>query len=379
MSHHEVIVIGVGCMGSATCSHLARRGVDVLGLERHSIPHDQGSSGHQSRIFRQAYFEHTNYVPLLKRAREGMMELNELGETTVYHETGALYIAPPGGEVVEGAHASALEHDITVERLDAAAIMDRYPMFTLPDDFIGLLEPTAGWVVPEEAIARQVEVARSHGAEIRENTIVTGWSATDAGILVETDAGHVTADRLVISSGAWTSDLLPDLPLQVSRQILGWLQPDELAPFTQGRFPVWAIELEDQSLLYGFPRLDDIDGPGGLKVARHWAAETCHPETVDRSRREGDEDDFLPHIARLLPTAVGPVSDIRICLYTNTPDGHFIIDRHPEHDNVVFAAGFSGHGFKFHSVIGEVLADLATVGSTPHPVSFLRLDRFTSG
>ena len=376
MTHYEVIVIGVGCMGSAACASLARRGVRVLGLEQHTIPTDLGSSGHQSRIFRLAYYEHPDYVPLLKQAYSGWQQLQIEADMPVFAETGGLYIGQAGGEFVEHSQASAIRHGLQYERLDKHEIESRYPVLELPDDFVGLYEQPAGMIFPERAIQAQADLARRHGAHLLEGVRVHSWEQTPSQCHVETDSGRFTSDRLVICSGGWTPELCPGIPLSVSRQILGWMQTPEPDLVSMEHFTTWAIELEDQSLLYGFPLCDGLDGPAGFKMARHLPGASCDPRTLVREAQPGDEDDFLSYARRFLPRAVGPVTDMKVCLYTNTPDKHFIIDRHPRHDRVFLATGFSGHGFKFQPIIGEILADLAVHGSTDQPIGFLGLDRF---
>ena len=209
MAHHEVIVIGIGCMGSATCASLARRGIKVLGLEQHTIPNDLGSSGYQSRIFRLAYYEHADYVPLLKQAYEYWQKLNDLADEPVLLETGGLYMGPEGGDFVELSQASAITHGLEFERLDADAIRARFPVFNIPDEFVGLFEQPAGVLLPELAIDLHAQLARSHGADLREGVRVTAWKQEGTGVTVETDAGTFTGDRLVICSGAWDNTALP--------------------------------------------------------------------------------------------------------------------------------------------------------------------------
>ena len=379
MSHYEVIVIGVGCMGASACASIAQRGVKVLGIEQYTIPHDMGSSGYQSRIFRIAYYEHADYVPLLKEAHAGWHELNQVADQTVFHETGGLYMGPQGGDFVEHSQSSAKAHDLEFERMDAKAIRNRFPVFNIPDSFAGIFEQPAGIVFPERAIEAQARIARKHGAELLEDTRVNSWKEEDGCITVESSGGTFTCDRLVICSGAWTQKLCPDLPLSVSRQVIGWMQTSDPELITWPNLVTWAIELPDQSLLYGFPLMDQLDGPAGFKMARHLPGETSDPDTMDRTPREDEESSFLEYAKQHLPSIIGEITDLKICLYTNTPDKHFIIDHHPEHDNVFIAAGFSGHGFKFQPIVGRILADLAIDGCTGHPIEFLSMDRFKTG
>jgi sarcosine oxidase len=377
MSNHDVIVVGVGAMGSATCLALARRGVRVLGLERHGIPHDQGSSHGQSRMIRCAYYEHPDYVPLLLRSWELWLQLCEEAGRSSLHATGGLYMGPPASEFVQASLHAAAEHGLEFERLDRGQLQNRFPQFDLPADFIGMHESKAGFLVPEWCIEDQVHLARTHGAEIHEHERVESWTCVGGGVQVQTAAGTYTAERLVLCAGAWMPELLTlPVPLQVTRQVLGWTQPKDPASLQRGTFPVWAIDCPGTGQLYGFPITKGLPGPCGFKVALHAPGATVNPDTVDREARPGDEATFLEHVQAWIPAAGTTVEAMRICMYTNSPDEHFIIDRHPEYERVTVATGFSGHGFKMSSVIGEILADLSTDGSTEHPVDFLSLRRF---
>ena len=377
MSSYDVIVVGVGAMGSATCLALARRGVRVLGLERHGIPHDQGSSHGQSRMIRCAYYEHPDYVPLLLRAWDLWLELAEDAGRTQLFDTGGLYVGPPGSEFVEASLHAASTYGLDHERLDRAQLHDRFPQFKLPDDYVGMFETKAGFLVPEWCIEDQVRLARAHGAEIREHEPVEDWSVDAGGATVRTAQGTCTARHLVLCGGAWMPTLLQaDLPLQVTRQVLGWMRPVDPAPLTLGTLPVWAIDCPGEGQLYGFPITDDVPGPSGFKAAMHAAGNAADPHTIDRQPTVGDESTFLDRVRRWIPAAGTDVEAMRVCMYTNTVDEHFILDRHPEFEHVTIATGFSGHGFKMSSVIGEVLADLSTEGRTDHPVEFLGHGRF---
>lgn len=377
MSSHDVIVVGVGAMGSATCLALARRGVRVLGLERHGIPHDQGSSHGQSRMIRCAYYEHPDYVPLLLRAWDLWLELADDAGRAQLFDTGGLYVGPPGSEFVEASLHAAGTYDLEHERLDRDQLRDRFPQFELPDDYVGMFETKAGFLVPEWCIEDQVRLARAHGAEIREHEPVEDWSADAGGVTVRTAQGTSTAQHLVLCGGAWMPTLQQAaLPLQVTRQVLGWMRPVDPAPLTLGTLPVWAIDCPGEGQLYGFPITDGVPGPSGFKAAMHAAGDPTDPHTIDRQAAAGDESTFLDRVRTWIPTAGTDVETMRICMYTNTVDEHFILDHHPHFEHVTIATGFSGHGFKMSSVIGEVLADLSTEGGTDHPVEFLGHARF---
>jgi sarcosine oxidase len=376
MSYHTIIV-GLGAMGSAAAHHLAKRNVKVLGLDQFSIPHDRGSSHGHSRMIRMAYYEHPDYVPLLRRAYELWSELDKDAREPVLHITGGIYMGPPAGHVVRGTLEAAKRHDLPHRLLHRAALAKAFPFFTVPDDYVGVIEPQAGFVLSEKAIALHAQLAMLGGAELHGHEPVLDWQATGTGVTVRTPRDTYLAERLIFCSGAWTGKLLSNLgvPLVVTRQILGWVWPKRHHNVYRrdANFPVWGIEQPDGSLAYGFPMMSDAPG---LKLARHAPGTPTTPDSIDRNASPDDEREIRDILSRYFPDADGPLLSLRVCMYTNSPDHHFIIDRHPAHENVFLAAGFSGHGFKFASVVGEVLADLAQHGRTDHPVDFLSLRRF---
>lgn len=372
----DVILVGVGAMGSSACYHLARRGRRVLGLEQFRVGHDRGSSHGQSRMIRTAYYEHPDYVPLLRRAYELWGELEHAAGLKLLHVTGGVYLGPADGGLVGGSLAAARLHGLPHELLSADALKERFAPFRLPPKWVALHEPAAGFLLPEAIVRAQADLAKRHGAEIREDEPVLGWADDGGGhLLVRTAAGAYRTKRLIVCGGAWSGRLLADLgvPLVVTRQVLGWVRPADPEPFALGRFPVWAAENPDGTLLYGFPV---PPGERTLKVAWHGPGAPADPDAVDRTANGADVATFLPALPHLLPGASGPVADMRVCLYTNSPDHHFVIDRHPRDERIAVACGFSGHGFKFASVVGELLADLATEGTTRLPTAILGLGRF---
>lgn len=375
--HFDVIVAGVGAMGAAACWHLARRGVRVLGLEQFELPHARGSSHGFSRMTRSAYYEHPDYVPLVRRANTLWSELEaETGERLL-HLVGGLYLGEPEGTLVRGSLESARRHGLAHERLGHAELRRRFPPFQLPEHWIGVHEPGAGYLLPELAISSLVVSALRHGAEIRAHEHILSWEREGDAFAVTTSRGRYRAGRLVVCCGAWSGRLLADLGIQlvVTRQVLGWVWPRDWQAFSADRFPVWMLELPGGPGCYGFP-LSTL-GPG-LKVGEHVPQRPTDPDQVAREPLPGDEETFRGCLRQYLPSADGPLLALRTCLYTNSPDGHFIVDRHPATPGVVLAAGFSGHGFKFAPVIGEALADLSTHGRTELPVGFLALGRFAS-
>ena len=376
MHHYEVIVIGVGTMGSATCYHLAKRGVKVLGLEQFGIPHEQGSHAGQSRIIRKAYFEHPDYVPLLELAYRNWREMERVSGAELYVPTGLLYLGDPEHAVMKGVKASAVQFGIPLERPNA----DAYPQIRVSAEQELLFEPDAGFVTPERSVLVHVDEAMKLGAEIRTQVEVGRWRVEGGGVVVETSSGSFSADRLVITAGPWTSKLVPLLKpkLEVTRQSLVWVMPEDPEAFQLGKFPCWVIAEEGlHGVYYGFPMLsvDRFQGPIGLKLAHHAPATICDPDQVDRNIYPEDSVPMVEVLRKCFRKGFKQLSAVKTCLYTNTADENFIIDQLPGHDNVYVAAGFSGHGFKFAAGIGEIMADLAVDRKTEYPVEFLRISR----
>ena len=375
---YDVIVIGLGAMGSATCYHLARRGHRVLGLERFDIPHANGSSTGFSRMIRMSYHEHPDYIPLLRSSFELWRTLEAQSGETLLHLTGGLYLGPPDGDLVGGAVRAAEKFSLPHTVLDRAELHQRFPQFSVPEDFVGMLEENAGFVLPERAIAAHALLAMRLGAELHGQEAVEHWETNGASVKVVTAKNVYHAGKIIFCGGAWTDHLVRDLgvPLLVTRQVLGWVWPKRPELFERGRIPVWNIDALDGTVHYGFPMM--ADNPG-FKLAHHSPGAPVNPDTVPRSVLPGDEGTFRGVLRRYIPDADGPLLSLRTCLYTNSPDKHFIVDRHPMHERVILACGFSGHGFKFAPVIGDALADLATKGVTAHPIDFLGLQRLQGG
>ncbi len=374
LDRFDVIVLGLGVMGTAAARELARRDLRVLGLEQHGIPNHLGSSHGESRVIRLAYYEHPDYVPLLVRSFDGWEAIGqECGERLLVR-TGGLYMGDPEGEFLSGTLRAAKEHGLEHEVWERDEVLRRFPMFALPAGAIGVREVKAGAILAERAVSALAAGALAAGAELHGHTAVTGWHADGGGVRVETARGAFEAERLVITGGPWSGGLLGELglPLRVTRQVAGWIQPPEPKCFAPEYFPVWGLDDPDGGFHYGFPILP---GRPGLKLARHYPGDPADPETVGRRPGPDDRAEIEAAAARALPGASGPLLSLSVCLYTNTPDGHFLIDRHPTAERVVFAAGFSGHGFKFAPVVGDALADLAIRGSTELPIGFLGLDR----
>ena len=373
-SSHDAIVVGVGGMGSATTYHLARRGLDVLGLERYDIPHTMGSSHGITRIIRRAYYEHPSYIPLVERAYDLWDDLAALSDRPVIHRTGSIDAGPPDDPVFEGSRRSCEEHDIPHEVLTGEELGERFPGYRLPEDYRALYQDDGGFVVPEQAIIAHTQAAQAEGAEIHARTRVDGWTETSGGgVRVETARGTYEADGLVLAAGAWNqklADALEGLAVP-ERQVLAWLQPERPELFQPDRFPVWNLSVPE-GRFYGLPVYD----VPGMKLGRyHHRDEQVDPDDWNRDPDAEDERLLREFAERYFPAGAGPTMGLATCMFTNSPDEHFILDTLPDHPQVAVGAGFSGHGFKFASVIGEVLADLVT-GGTDHPIEMFRLDRF---
>ncbi|PSP98263.1 N-methyl-L-tryptophan oxidase [Halobacteriales archaeon QS_5_70_17] len=372
---YDVVVIGVGGMGSATVYHLAQRGLDVLGLERFDVPHTMGSSHGITRIIRRAYYEHPSYIPLIERAYDLWDDLAEETGREVIHRTGSIDAAPKGNVVFEGSLRSCEEHDIPHEVLTGAELGERFPGYDLPDDYRALYQPDGGFVVPEQSIIGHVEAAQAAGATVRARERVYDWAEThDGGIRVETDNATYRADNLVLAAGSWNyklADALAGLAVP-ERQVLAWFQPERPELFEPAELPVWNISVPE-GRFYGLPI---YDVPGFKLGKYHHLDEQVDPDDWDREPGPADERILRNFAENYFPEGAGPTMRLATCMFTNSPDEHFILDTLPDHPQVAVGAGFSGHGFKFASVIGEVLADLAVEGGTDHPIDMFRLDRF---
>jgi len=366
VSHFDVIVVGLGGMGSAAAAHVSARGKRVLGIEQFQPAHDQGSSHGRSRVIRLAYFEDPAYVPLLRRAYELWRRLEDATGRRLLQITGGVMIGAPESDVVAGSLRSAREHQLAHEVLDAAEIHRRFPPMTAPAGTIGLFEHAAGIVFPEEAIRAHLDVAVDNGARLHFDERVDQWNVPASGKAnVRTARGDYECERLILAPGAWAQELfkIDWLPLVVEPQQLHWFKPaGGAAQFAADRFPVYIWDLGDGVQFYGFP----ADDEERVKVAFFRSA-----VTGEAAMREA----LRPCLPAL---AAGRLVETVHCKYTSTPDHHFVIGRHPEHANVTIASPCSGHGYKFASVVGEILADLSIDGMTRHPIDLFRPSRFTS-
>jgi sarcosine oxidase len=372
---YDVIVAGLGGMGSATAWQLAKKGYSVLGIERFSPSHDQGSSHGDSRIIRLAYFEDPAYVPLLKRAYELWSEAEIASGEDLFTETGGLMIGPSDSKTVAGALRSALEWNLGHQMLSYQDMRERYPQFILKEDEIALFEERAGFVRPERSCATHNQLAEQSGGDLHFGEQLLSWQPDGDGVQVITDKGTYRANRLVISGGSWNPKLLAELkiPMEVKRLTLFWFDVENMDEWQLGRMPIYIWEPDDIEQFYGFPAIDGPDG--GAKVAYFRVGPECDPDRVDRTVRPEEIEQIRQATVRLNKLTGAPLRTAT-CLYTNTPDEHFVIGLHPEYPQVSLAAGFSGHGFKFASVIGEVMSDLAIKQSTDHPIDLFSPTRF---
>ena len=373
MDHFDAIVVGMGGMGSATAYQLSRRGLKVLGLEKHNLLHDMGSSHGLTRIIRLAYYEHPSYVPLLYRAYELWRQLENLTGERVLFVTGGIDAGAEGGRIVQGSLAACREHSLHHEVLDAGQLRDRFPGICLPKGMISVYSPDSGFVLSERAMGLYTRLAIELGAEVHAREAVTGWEVRPDSVRVRTDASTYSAGRLIVSAGAWTANLLPFLSkvLQPERQALIWTRPLRPELFQLGAFPIFNLQ-SPEGQFYGFP----VHDFPGFKIGRyHHRNEKVDPDAMDRNCHPEDEAVLREGIARYFPEANGPALALKVCLFTITPDEHFILDAHPVSDRVFVAAGFSGHGFKFCSVVGEIMAELAATGTTRHNLDLFRISR----
>ncbi len=376
MARFDVVVIGLGVMGSAALHRLAVQGVRVLGIEQYEPGHDRGSSHGATRIIRLGYFEHPSYVSLLRDVYPLWQELEAKAGRRLLHITGIAEIGRPESELVRGTLAAARQHALPHDILDADALMRRYPAFRVPSDFVAVVQPDGGVLEAEPALLGLVQLARAGGAVIRTNEAVRAIEPHPGGVRVLTGNDVIETSAVIVTAGARVKALLPDLPapLRVTRQVLAWFEPREPAMLSHDRFPVFMIE-SAYGFHYGFP----MDPQRGVKLGKHHHLdETVDPDNYDRTVSPRDERAIRVALETYIPAADGKLVASTTCLYTMAPDGDFIIDALPGWPQVVIGSPCSGHGFKFAPLIGEILADLATKGETSRDISRFRLARFAT-
>jgi sarcosine oxidase len=373
MTSYDVVVLGIGGFGSAACCHAARRGANVLGLEQFTPAHDRGSSHGETRIIRQAYFEHADYVPLLLRAYDLWRDLERQTERRLLTQAGLLISGPADRTAVPGTKQAARQHQLPLEEMSAEEAQRRFPQFRFPDDHEVVFEAAAGYLAVEECTRAHMELAERLGADLRFQTPAASWESDGRTVTVRTDREKFHGKTLILTAGPWAARCLGglDVPLRVVRKYVGWfpVRP-ERADVCRGG-PTFFFELGERQF-YGFPSLDGRT----MKMAEHTGGQTVDdPHVVERGQSPQDVAPMAKFVERCLPAVEPTPVRHSVCMYTLTPDHHFIVDRHPHFENVFVACGFSGHGYKFTPVLGDVLAELALTGRTNAPIGFLRMDR----
>lgn len=367
MTKYDVAVAGLGSMGSMAAWILASRGHKVIGFDRFRPPHPNSSHVGLSRIIREAYYEQPYYIPIVQRAYALWEELERLTGTRIYQRTGGLMMGESASAIAGGALRNANMHDVSCEVLTAAQVRKRFPLFRMPDTQVAVFEQRAGTLAPERGVEAALDVAGRSGAELRFDEPVIDWTPGESGITLRTAAGTYEAQRVILAGGAWMAGSLGRLsaPLAVARQLLYWFEPRAgREAFAPSRFPIFLWQWTEGHSIYGFP-----DQGEGFKVAIHHEGQTVDPDTVDRTVHPGEEAKLIEILEELLPGGVGPVIRSGVCLYTNTRDDDFILDHHADDHRVIVASPCSGHGFKFSPAVGEIVADLATIGKSRFDLS----------
>jgi len=379
-SDAQVIVVGLGAVGSAALLSLASRGVRCIGVDRFDPPHTRGSSHGLSRLIRLCYYEHPDYVPLLIESYRLWRDLETRSCTRLLDITGGVYIGRPHDPFVAGSLQTAIERGLEHELLSPAKLRQQIPVINVSESEVAFFEPTTGVLFPERCITSSLRIAEASGAQIRRHTKVLEWSDTSSRVRVLTESGVLCADVMILCAGAWTSHLMPELSprLSITRQVLAWFEPKNPELLMSGHLPAWAVSREDGAAFYGFPIVAS-DGPDrlggvGFKVALHATGPAADPEQHRTEVETCEIEQLREFLLNRFPAAFGgspKLLNACACMYTNTPDHHFLIDRHPRSNNVIVVSACSGHGFKLSPAIGRAAADLAFDGHTSLPIEFL--------
>ena len=371
---YDIVVLGVGGMGSATLYTLAKRGLKVCGIEQFGVAHDRGSSHGETRLIRKAYFEHPDYIPLLNRAYDLWYEVEREADEQLFVKNGLVLAGKPDSEVIKGLDFCYEKHDLPHEKLTVDEAKKRFPQFHLPEDFVVYFDPIAGFLHVEKSVEQFAKLGQKNSATLYTNEKVLNWQANQNHVSIKTGQREILTNKLIITTGAWANREMLSLGIDfdIWRKVLFWYDSPEIANYKLDGFPSFYVEL-DFGGFYGFPAINDM----GLKIGEHQIPGiTSRPDELTRALMPNDEPVVLRFFEKVFPRFQPARTNFTVCMYTITPDFNFILDVHPEHENVIIGAGFSGHGFKFAPVIGEILADLAIDGSTSHPIDFLRLTRF---
>ena len=376
MKQFDVAIIGLGSMGSFAALELAKRKLSVIGFDKYSPPHEEGSHGGDTRAFRTVYTEHPNYVPLIKRSLQIWDSLAEEWDLPLLTRSGVISIGDPQSELIKGIIQSASVHNLELQKLNSIEIHKQFPALKPPEEFIGLIDWEAGLIDVSIAITNALKQARQLGADLRTNQPVLNWTSDKGTIFIDTNQETISAKKLLVTAGALVNEILAslDLPLVIRRQVLAWFKPYRSELFSPDCLPIFAFAPRG---FYGFP---DIGGKG-VKVAHHERGDRLlgYPVEVlpvDEKDLNPLINDVLKFVPGLINTGQNPFKQIvkaKTCLYVMTPDGHCIIDHDPHNEEIIFATGFSGHGFKFSPVIAEALADLVTAEKTSLPIDFFRM------
>lgn len=377
MQTYEVIIVGAGSMGMAAGYYLARRGISTLLIDAFDPPHTMGSHHGDTRIIRHAYGEGRQYVPFALRAQELWAELEQASGVKLFNQTGVLSAGAHDCAFLWEVRESAERYSLPLEVLTAQQVRERWAGIELPDHFYACLEPASGVLYPEKAIHAYRQLAAASGATLLTNTKVTSLQMDGEEVVVRTDSESYRGQKLLVSAGAWNKPLLQDLglsvPLVPTRKTIAWFGADE-SLYGADRFPAFVFHLDD-SMFYGFPSIDGA----GVKIGRHDGGQAIDPDSLERTFGcyLSDEGDVRSFLETYMPQAAGGLRQGKVCIYTMTPDEHFIIDRHPDSPHIVFAAGFSGHGFKFASAVGEAACQLLIDGESKLDLSMFSLSRFS--
>ena len=375
---YDCIVLGTGGIGSAALLFAAKKGLNVVGIEQFGAAHNLGSSHGQTRMLRTAYFEHPNYVPLARAAWEHWDRLQTTTRDILVRRTGLLQVGDPNGEVVGSVLKNADQHGLEIEKLDSSQIRERFPLVKPIEGQMGVFEQEAGFLRVEKCIATMLKQAKELGATLRANTTVSSWTANDDGTFTVRAGDELFNGRkLIVTAGAWANQVLAEieLPLRIVRKQQHWFQNDRIDGHYKNGFPFVFVETEQKDLFYATPQIDKL----GVKIAEHSGGGTVEdPAQLNREIDEASQTRASQFVDKYLDFAHHSIIYSNVCMYTMTPDEHFIVDVHPDHPGLSFAAGMSGHGFKFAPVIGEALVDMVD-GKPVDGMEFFQLNRFSNG
>jgi sarcosine oxidase len=373
MKIFDLCVVGVGGMGAAIAAHAARRNLKTLGLEQYSLPNRRGSSHGITRILRLGLHEGPTYVPLVLRAVELWKELGETVGTPMFHNNGSFDLAPPESSIFKGSLAACQAHNIAHEVLDAKETHRRFPGITPDPEMLAVHQPGSGFVLSDASIEAHLNLALGAGAELHGHETVLGWEKKGELFHVETNRGKYFAKSLVVSTGAWANKILPQIPVKTERQVVGWFQPQaEPELFSPARMPSWIIDSAVLGHFYGLP----IFGIPGFKLSKFFYGDVVDPSGPFSGPQPQEEEVMRVFLRRYFPKADGPVMSLGATFFENTPDRDFIIDEVPGQPGLWLALGFSGHGYKYASAIGELMTDLVSQKASKFDLSPFRLSRF---